>query len=67
MYEAITNADALAIVTEWSEFRLPNFEVMEKLMKQKTLFDGRNIFDQEQLQEYGFSYYSIGKKPIIAN
>ena len=66
MYEAIVGADALAIVTEWSEFRLPNFEIMEKLMKQKTLFDGRNIFDLEQLQEYGFSYYSIGKKPIIA-
>jgi UDPglucose 6-dehydrogenase len=64
MYEALIGADALAVVTEWSEFRLPNFKVMEKLMNGKVLFDGRNIFDIEQLIEYGFDYYSIGRKPI---
>ena len=64
MYETLIGADALAVVTEWSEFRLPNFKVMEKLMNEKVLFDGRNIFDTEQIVEYGFKYYSIGKKPI---
>ena len=63
MYETLIGADALAVVTEWSEFRLPNFKVMEKLMNNKVLFDGRNIFDVEQLIEYGFKYYSIGKQP----
>ena len=56
MYETLIGADALAVVTEWSEFRLPNFKVMEKLMNEKVLFDGRNIFDVEQLIEYGYKY-----------
>jgi len=64
MYETLIGADALAVVTEWSEFRLPNFKVMEKLMNNKVLFDGRNIFDVEQLIEFGFKYYSIGKQPL---
>lgn len=64
MNEALIGADALAVVTEWSEFRLPNFSVMSKLMKAKVLFDGRNIFDVEQLIEFGFTYYSIGRKPV---
>jgi UDPglucose 6-dehydrogenase len=64
MYEALIGADALAVVTEWSEFRLPNFKVMERLMNNKVLFDGRNIFDVEQLIEYGYMYYSIGRQPI---
>lgn len=64
MYETLIGADALAVVTEWSEFRLPNFKVMEKLMNEKVLFDGRNIFDVEQLIEFGYKYYSIGKQPI---
>ncbi len=64
MYEAIIGADALAVVTEWSEFRLPNFKVMERLMNEKVLFDGRNIFDLEQIEEFGFQYHSIGRKSI---
>ncbi|OIP83955.1 MAG: UDP-glucose 6-dehydrogenase [Porphyromonadaceae bacterium CG2_30_38_12] len=64
MYEAIIGADALAVVTEWSEFRLPNFKVMERLMNDKVLFDGRNIFDLDQIEDFGFKYYSIGRKPI---
>lgn len=64
MYEAIIGADALAVVTEWSEFRLPNFKVMEKLMNAKILFDGRNIFDTDQIIEFGFVYHSIGRKSI---
>ena len=67
MYEALIGVDALAVVTEWSEFRLPNFMVMEKLMNQKVLFDGRNIFDIEQLMDFKFQYYSIGKKPMNFN
>ena len=65
MYEALIGADTLAIVTEWSEFRLPNFRVMEKLMNNKVVFDGRNILDVEQLIELGYTYFSIGRKPII--
>lgn len=66
MNEALIGADALAIVTEWSEFRLPNFKVMAKLMTGNVVFDGRNILDVEQLTENGFTYYSIGKQPVIA-
>ena len=64
MYEALIGADALAVVTEWSEFRLPNFKVMERLMNEKILFDGRNIFDLEQIEEFGFTYFSIGRRPL---
>jgi len=65
MNEALIGADALAIVTEWSEFRLPNFRVMARLMNNKVIFDGRNILDVDQLVELGYSYYSIGKNPIV--
>ncbi len=64
-YEAVIDVDALLIVTEWSEFRLPNFKVLEKLMKQKIIFDGRNIFEPSEMAELGFTYYSIGRKPVI--
>jgi len=64
IYETLIGADALAVVTEWSEFRLPNFKLMEKLMNEKVLFDGRNIFDLEQIEEFGFKYFSIGRKPL---
>ncbi len=60
-YEACINADALALVTEWNEFRLPNFKVLGKLMKEQVIFDGRNIFEKEELQEHGFQYSGIGK------
>lgn len=63
-YEALIGADALAVVTEWSEFRMPNFKVMEKLMVSKVIFDGRNVLDVDQIVEFGFKYYSIGKQPI---
>ena len=64
MYEALIGVDALAVVTEWSEFRLPNFKVMAKLMNDKVLFDGRNVFDIEQIEDFEFKYFSIGRKPI---
>ncbi|NOZ47878.1 MAG: UDP-glucose/GDP-mannose dehydrogenase family protein [Chlorobi bacterium] len=63
-YEALVDADALLLVTEWSEFRIPNFKVVEKLMKNKLIIDGRNIFDPKEMKELGFTYYSIGRKII---
>ncbi len=61
-YEAIIDADALALITEWNEFRLPNFKVLNKLMHGKVIFDGRNIYEPEEVLENGFSYYNIGRK-----
>lgn len=63
-YQAIEDADALVIATEWSEFRTPDFERMNKLMKGKVIFDGRNIFDVEQMKELGFHYESVGRKAV---
>ena len=64
-YDVLVNADALILITEWSEFRLPNFSIMEKLMKSKVIFDGRNIYEPSEMQELGFTYYSIGRKTIF--
>ena len=66
-YDACIDADALIIVTEWSEFRMPNFRVIEKLLKTKTIFDGRNIYEPDEMQEMKFNYYSIGRKAIICS
>lgn len=63
--EALIDADALIIITEWAEFRVPNYRIMDKLMKQKVVFDGRNIYDPQEMIERGYSYYSIGRKPIL--
>lgn len=63
-YEATKNADALVLITEWAEFRILNFDELEKGMTQKVIFDGRNIFDPEELRERGYVYFSIGRKPI---
>ena len=59
-YDALVDADALLLVTEWPEFRVPNFNVVSKLLKNKVIFDGRNIYDREELQELGYTYYGIG-------
>lgn len=64
-YEACIDADALVVVTEWPEFRMPNFKVLEKLLNEKVIFDGRNIYDIQELSEFGFDYYSIGRKEVI--
>lgn len=61
-YEALRGADALAVVTEWSEFRAPDFMKMKKLMKKPVIFDGRNIYTKEELRKLGFMYYGIGRK-----
>ena len=60
-YEALKGADALAIVTEWSEFREPDFGRMRSLMRSPVIFDGRNLFTREQMRAEGFTYYSIGR------
>lgn len=64
-YEVCIDADALILVTEWSEFRSPNFRVLKKLLKNKLIFDGRNIYDPIEMAEQGFNYYAIGRKPVI--
>ncbi len=61
-YEALIDVDAMLLVTEWPEFRLPNFEVMKRLMKGTAIFDGRNQYDAKEVREHGFTYYSIGVK-----
>lgn len=61
-YDTLIDADALLIATEWPEFRSPNFNVISKLMKSKTIFDGRNIYDIEEMKELGFTYHCIGIK-----
>jgi len=64
-HSALVDADALVVVTEWAEFRILDYRMMEKLMNQKLIFDGRNIFDPMEMKESGFTYYSIGRKPIL--
>jgi UDPglucose 6-dehydrogenase len=66
-YEALIDADALLLVTEWNEFRLPNFAVMSKLLKNKLIFDGRNIYEPSEMLENGYTYYSIGRKTVGQN
>jgi UDPglucose 6-dehydrogenase len=60
-YTALTGADALAIVTEWNEFREPDFGRMRKLMRSPIIFDGRNLYNPEQIRAHGFTYVSIGR------
>ncbi|RZJ61122.1 MAG: UDP-glucose/GDP-mannose dehydrogenase family protein, partial [Hymenobacter sp.] len=61
-FEALVDADALLVVTEWPEFRSPSFEVVGRLLKQKIIFDGRNIYDPAELKQLGFTYHCIGVK-----
>jgi UDPglucose 6-dehydrogenase len=60
-YDALRDADALAVVTEWNEFREPDFAKMQSLMKAPVVFDGRNIYSPEQMRALGFTYFSIGR------
>ena len=62
-YDALIDVDALLIITEWPEFRSPNFKVVSRLMKESIIFDGRNIYDIKEMEEAGFTYYGIGVKP----
>ncbi|HMQ00321.1 MAG TPA: UDP binding domain-containing protein, partial [Cyclobacteriaceae bacterium] len=65
-YAALQNADALFIATEWALFRTPDFDRMSSLMNHKVIFDGRNLYDLENMKQLGFSYFSIGRKYINA-
>ena len=65
-YGALEDADGLAIVTEWKEFRNPDFEVMRRLLREPVIFDGRNLYEPKIPASFGFTYYSIGRTPIIA-
>lgn len=60
MYEAVIGADALLLVTEWKQFRVPNWELLKKTMHTPLIFDGRNIYDRDELETAGFTYYYIG-------
>jgi UDPglucose 6-dehydrogenase len=60
-YAALKGADALAIVTEWNEFREPDFERIKKLLSHPVIFDGRNLYNPEQIRAHGFTYFSIGR------
>ena len=62
--DALEGVDALVIVTEWGEFRRPDFAEMRKRMKSPVIFDGRNLYDLKQMKSAGFTYYSIGRAPV---
>lgn len=64
MYETVIDADAVILMTEWNEFRMPNYKVLERLLKEKVMFDGRNIYDPVEMKEIGFEYYGIGRKLV---
>tara|TARA_R110000787_G_scaffold276446_1_gene385373 strand:+ start:1852 stop:3210 length:1359 start_codon:yes stop_codon:yes gene_type:complete len=59
-YEALIDADCLAVLTEWPEFRIPNFNIINKLLNTAAIFDGRNIYDKEEIKRNGFDYFCIG-------
>jgi UDPglucose 6-dehydrogenase len=60
-YEAVADADALIVVTEWNEFRFPDFDRIKRSLRQPVVFDGRNVYQPESMAELGFEYYSIGR------
>ena len=60
MYDAVLDADALLLVTEWKEFRMPSWGVLKKTMRQAVVIDGRNIYDEKDVKENGLVYYKIG-------
>lgn len=66
-YEVLDGADALIICTEWAAFRTPDFEKISILLKQKSIFDGRNVFDVEKMKELGFYYESVGRANTTSN
>ncbi len=60
-WDVLKNSDALMLVTEWNEFRVPDYKMMKKLMKKTIVFDGRNIYDPSEMKENGFEYFGIGR------
>ena len=63
-YDALAGADALLIVTEWNEFRRPDFARMKQMLKRPIVFDGRNLYDPEVMRAHGFAYFAIGRAPV---
>lgn len=63
-YQTLEGADALFIATEWPEFRTPDFEKVTSLLKNKVIFDGRNLYDLDEMKELGYTYYSVGRETI---
>lgn len=63
-FEALEGADALVVCTEWGEFRKPNLTKVKSLLRKPVIFDGRNIYDREEMQRLGFTYFSIGRQPV---
>ncbi len=63
-YDALDGADALIIATEWNEFRTPDFSKIKSILKNKVVFDGRNLFDLQQMKQLGFHYESVGRKKV---
>ena len=61
IYDAAVDADALLLVTEWKEFRLPSWSAIRKLMNTPLVLDGRNIYDATEIEEHGFVYHCIGR------
>ncbi|MDR0766314.1 MAG: UDP-glucose/GDP-mannose dehydrogenase family protein [Odoribacteraceae bacterium] len=61
MYDALQGADALVIVTEWAEFKVPKFTFIERALARKIIFDGRNIYDPVQMKRFGYTYYCVGR------
>jgi UDPglucose 6-dehydrogenase len=61
-YGALEGADGLVIVTEWQEFRTPDFEIMKRLLRERVIFDGRNLYEPKTMKSQGFKYYGIGRK-----
>jgi UDPglucose 6-dehydrogenase len=66
-YDPIDGADALAVVTDWNQFRNPDFNRLKKTLKEPVVFDGRNLFSRSFMKEMGFSYISVGRQPVIAD
>ncbi len=65
-YDAIDVADALAVVTDWNQFRNPDFNRIKKMLTDPVIFDGRNLFSRSFMKEMGFSYISVGRRPLLA-
>jgi UDPglucose 6-dehydrogenase len=63
-YDALVDADILVIATEWSEFRTPDFDKIISLLKNKVIFDGRNLFDLKHMEDLGFYYVSVGRRVV---
>jgi UDPglucose 6-dehydrogenase len=63
-YEALSGADALIILTEWNEFRHPNFQRIRTMLKEPVIFDGRNLYEPDLIKALEFKYYSIGRRPV---